>query len=96
MEAIIAIIATVAPGVVSVLGIIATVLVGAYKLVKTINDFRSEKDKLVEELRTSDTQYKQYIMELIAQNKELAEKNAALTDYLAHVKGYSATHKKEV
>ena len=96
MEAIIAIIATVAPGVVSVLGIIASVLIGGYKLVKAINDFRNEKDKLVEELRTSDTQYKKYIMELVAQNKELAEKNAALTDYLAHVKGYSATHKKEV
>lgn len=96
MESIIAIIATVAPGVVSVLGIIATVLVGAYKLVKTINDFHSEKEKLVEELRTSDTQYKQYIMELVAQNKELAEKNAALTDFLANVKGYSTTHKKGV
>lgn len=96
MEAIIAIIATVAPGVVSVLGIIASVLIGGYKLVKAINDFRNEKDKLVEELRTSDTQYKQYIMELVAQNKELAEKNAALTDYLAHIKGYSATHKKGV
>jgi hypothetical protein len=96
MESIIAIISTVAPGVVSVLGIIASVLIGGYKLVKAINDFRSEKDKLIEELRTSDTQYKKYIMELVAQNKELAEKNAALTDYLAHVKGYSATHKKEV
>lgn len=96
MEAIIAIIATVAPGVVSVLGIIATVLVGAYKLVKAINDFRGEKDKLIEELRASDSQYKQNIMTLIEQNKELAEKNAALTDYLAHIKGYSATHKKEV
>ena len=96
MESIIAIISTVAPGVVSALGIIATILIGAYKLVKAINDFHNEKDKLVEELRISDTQYKQYIMELITQNKELAEKNAALTDFLVHVKDYSATHKKGV
>ena len=91
MEAIIAIIATIAPGVVSVLGILGMILGGALKLANIINQFRDDKDQLLNELRASDNEYKTQIMALIEQNKQLANSNKLLTDQIAKIKGYSDT-----
>lgn len=91
MEAIISIISIVAPGAVSVLGIIAAILTGAYKFASIINKFRDDKDALVEELRKSDSQYKAQIEILVAQNKEFLAQNKKLTDAIARIKGYSDT-----
>ena len=89
MEAIIAIISTVAPGVISVIGIIASILAGAYKFAGVINQFRDDKNALLEELRKSDSEYKAQIMTLVEQNKHLTNTNKLLVDQIAKIKGYS-------
>lgn len=77
-----------APGLVSVFGIIAGVILGAAKLIKAINEFRCEKDKLIEELRASDSAYKAQVQTLLDENRELLNAVHFLTDNITRVRGY--------
>jgi hypothetical protein len=89
MLELITIISTVAPGLASVLAIIAFVLVGANKLSAIICQFKNDKDKLVAALTESDSQYKAKLEKLIEQNDELTRTNKILTDCIAHTRGYT-------
>lgn len=86
---IIAIISTVAPGVISVLGILGMILSAVSKFSNIITEFKTNKDALIEELRKSDSQYKAQVEMLIVQNKEFLKQNKKLTDTIARIKGYS-------
>lgn len=88
---ILAILSTVAPGVVSVIGILAMILSAVSKFTKVILEFKENKDTLIEELRKSDSEYKTQINTLVQQNKELSKTCKFLTDKIAKIKGYSDT-----
>ena len=77
-----------APGIVSVFGIIAGVILGAAKLINAINEFRGEKDKLIAELRASDSAYKAQVQALVDENRELTKAVGILTDSIYKIKGY--------
>lgn len=96
MTALIEYFSVIAPGVVSVIGIVTAVLVALYELKQTINKFKNDKDKLIEELRASDSVYKAQMLTLIEQNRELAKVNKTLTDHLAKIKGYTDVKNKEI
>ena len=58
------------------------------KLKNIISEFKADKDLLVAQLKSSDSDYKKKVEELIAQNKELARVNSILVDKLTKIKGY--------
>lgn len=86
---ILAIISTVAPGVITIFGILGMILSAVSKFTKIITEFKQNKDALLEELRKSDSQYKAQVEMLIVQNKEFLKQNKKLTDAIARIKGYS-------
>lgn len=83
------------PGAVSVIGIIFSVLAAYFELKKIIAKFGSDKDKYVEALKASDSQFKGKIDQLITQNKELMEVNKALVDHITKIKGYCDVKNKK-
>jgi len=89
-------ISVIAPGAVSVIGIVISLIAGAAKLRQTIVDFKNDKDVLLKELKESDEGYKKLINELVSQNKELTRVNKLLTDRLAKVKGYCDAKDKNI
>lgn len=89
-------ISIVAPGAVSVLGIIIGLFAGGMKLKNIIDEFKTDKDRLVAALKASDSDYKKKVDELIAQNKELARVNSILVDQIAKIKGYCDGKNKTV
>lgn len=89
-------ISTVAPGAVSVLGILISLYAAGMKLKNIITEFKTDKDLIVAELKASDSNYKKKVDELIAQNKELARVNSILVDQIAKIKGYCDGKNKTV
>lgn len=94
MTEILTYISTLAPGLVSVFGIILSIIVFIQKFKNFLDDVGLEKEKFIAALQESDSAYKHKIDILIQQNAELAEVNAKLVDKLAKIKGYTATKKE--
>ena len=84
------------PGAVTVIGIIFSILTAYFELKKIITKFSSDKDKYIEALKASDSQFKGKIDELVQQNKELMEVNKALVDHITKIKGYCDVKNKKV
>ena len=83
------IISTIAPGLVSIFGILGMLFSAISKFTKIITEFKTNKDALIAELQKSDSEYKAQVEILIAQNKEFLKQNKKLTDTIARIKGYS-------
>lgn len=83
------IISTIAPGLVSIFGILGMLFSAINKFTKIITEFKTNKDALIAELQKSDSEYKAQVEILIAQNKEFLKQNKKLTDAIARIKGYS-------
>ena len=83
------IISTVAPGLISIFGILGMLFSAISKFSTIITEFKTNKDALIAELQKSDSEYKAQVEILIAQNKEFLKQNKKLTDTIARIKGYS-------
>lgn len=75
----------IAPGAVSVIGIVISIITLGIKF-----------NNWLKELRESDTAYKKQISQLIEQNKELTRVNKILTDHLKGIRGYCDVKNKKI
>ena len=76
------------PTVASVVGIVITVVVTVYKVLRAINDFKERNKEQIQKLIEDDAQIKEDMKQIIAENIELKKRINILVDKLTKVDNY--------
>ena len=76
------------PTVASVVGIVITVVVTVYKVLRAINDFKERNKEQIQKLIEDDAQIKEDMKQIIAENIDLKKRINILVDKLTKVDNY--------